>query len=52
MSYPICPINQIGIRHGVICSDKYIYEEKCIQEWMKTNTTSPINRNIVEFVKP
>ena len=52
MSYPICPINQIGIRHPVMCSDGYMYEEKCIKEWIETGKiTSPINRQIIEFVK-
>ena len=49
---PLCPINQIGIRHPVMCSDGYIYEEKCLQGWMKNNATSPINRTLIEFVKP
>ena len=45
MSYPICPINQLGIRHQVMCSDGYMYEEKCIKEWIETGKiTSPINR--------
>ena len=49
---PLCPINQIGIRHPVMCSDGYMYEEKCLQGWMKNNATSPINRTLIEFVKP
>ena len=48
---PICPINQIGIRHAVICSDGYMYEEKLMKEWMKKNKTSPITRQPLEFVK-
>ena len=46
------PINQIGIRHPVMCSDGYMYEEKCLQGWKKINATSPINRTLIEFVKP
>ena len=49
---PLCPINQIGIRHPVMCIDGYMYEEKCLQGWMKNNATSPINRTVIEFVKP
>ena len=48
---PLCPINQIGIRHPVMCSDGYMYEEKCLQGCMKNNATSPINRTLIEFVK-
>ena len=29
-----------------------MYEEKCLQRWMKNNATSPINRTLIEFVKP
>ena len=49
---PLCQINRIGIRHPVMCSDGYMYEEKCLQGWMKNNATSPINRTLIEFVKP
>ena len=35
-----------------MCRDGYIYEEKCLQGWMKNNATSPINRTLIEFVKP
>ena len=31
---PICPSNQIGIRHAVICNDGYMYEEKWLKQWM------------------
>ena len=48
---PLCPINQIGIRHPVMCSDGYMYEEKCLQGWMKKSKTSPITRQPIEFVK-
>ena len=49
---PICPINNIGIRHAVICSDGYMYEEKCLKEWMNKNVSSPVTRLVIEFVKP
>ena len=52
MSIPVCPINQIGIRHSVICSDGYMYEERCIEEWIKSGKyTSPVNRMLIDFVK-
>ena len=52
MSYPICPINQIRIRYPVMCSDGYMYEEKCIKEWVDSgNITSPVNRMLIEFVR-
>ena len=47
---PMCPINNIGIRNPVMCSDGYMYEEKCLVEWINSNCTSPINRNFIEFV--
>ena len=48
---PICPINQIGIRHAVICNDGYMYEEKVLKQWMKKSMTSPITRQLLDFVK-
>ena len=47
---PKCPINSIGIRNPVMCSDGYMYEEKCLAEWISENCTSPINRKFIEFV--
>ena len=48
MSHPICPINKIGIRHPVMCSDGYMYEERCIKQWIESGTrTSPVNRNLI-----
>ena len=52
MVYPICPINHIGIRHSVICSDGYMYEEKCLKEWLQMNAYSPVSRTNIWFVKP
>ena len=49
---PICPINQIGIRHPVMCSDGYMCEERCIKEWIESGKViSPITRQFIEFVK-
>ena len=45
-----CPIINIGIRNPVMCSDGYIYEERCLVDWLKLNTTSPVNRQLIEFV--
>ena len=47
---PKCPINSIGIRNPVMCSDGYMYEEKCLVEWINSNCTSPINREFIDFV--
>ena len=47
---PKCPINSIGIRNPVMCSDGYMYEEKCLVEWLNSNCTSPINRKFIDFV--
>ena len=44
---PICPINRIGIRHPVICSDGYMHEEKCIKEWIESGKIiSPLTQVI------
>ncbi len=49
---PICPINNIGIRHPVMCSDGYMYEEKCIEEWIKNHDRrSPVTRQFIEFIR-
>ena len=47
---PKCPINSIGIRNPDMCSDGYMYEEKCLIEWISKNCTSPINRKFIDFV--
>ena len=47
---PKCPINSIGIRNPVMCSDGYMYEEKCLVEWINSNCTSPINREFIDYV--
>ena len=47
---PKCPINSIGIRNPVMCSDGYMYEEKCLAEWISEKSTSPINRKFIDFV--
>ena len=47
---PKCPINSIGIRNPIMCSDGYMYEEKCLVEWLSENSTSPINRKFIDFV--
>ena len=47
---PKCPINSIGIRHPVMCSDVYMYEEKCLVDWINSNCISPMNRKFIEFV--
>ena len=49
---PKCPINNIEIRQPVICSDGYMYEQKCLEECLKTNYTSPVNRKIIEYARP
>ena len=46
---PKCPINGIGIRSPVMCSDGYMYEEKCLVEWLNSNCTSPINRKFIDY---
>ena len=47
---PKCPINNVGIRHPVICSDGSIYEKKCLDSWLKLKLTSPVNRNFIELI--
>ena len=52
-SIPVCPINRIGIRHPTLSSDGYVYEEKCLEEWIikMGNRSSPVNRQHIEYVK-
>lgn len=40
-----CGISQQFIGSGVICDDGALYEEECIKNWLKKNTTSPLTRN-------
>ena len=47
---PKYPINSIGIRNPVMCSDGYMYEEKCLVEGLNSNCTCPINRNFIDYV--
>ena len=47
---PKCPINSIVIRNPVMCSDGYMYKEKCLVEWIISNCTSPINQKFIDFV--
>ena len=46
---PKCPINSIGIRNPVMCSDGYMYEERCLIEWINSDCSS-INRSFIDYV--
>ncbi len=44
--------NRIGIRHPVFCNDGYVFEEKCIKEWIESGkSSSPLTRQVIESVK-
>ena len=47
----ICPFNHFGIKHPVLCSDAYRYEEKCVRENPSNNFKSPISGKPSEYVK-
>ncbi len=48
----IGPINRTGIRHPVISSDGYMYEERCIKQWIESGKiSSPLTRQVTESVK-
>ena len=39
-----CPITTLYLREPVIASDGYIYEKDAINQWIRSNKTSPITR--------
>ena len=47
----MCPFNQFGIKHPVLCSDVYRYEEKCVIENPSNNFKSPLSVKLNECVK-
>lgn len=46
----ICPISQEVMEDPVEASDKKVYDRTSIEEWMKTNLTSPITREVLTNV--
>ena len=52
MSHPICPINNAGIRYPIMCSDGYMYEERCIEQIIELGIlTSPVSRDIIMWAE-
>ena len=53
MSWPQCPTNRMGSRYSVLCSDGYMYEQKCLSEWLTSSRgyKSPMTRQLIEFDK-
>ena len=47
----MCPFNHSGIKHPVLCSDGYCYEEKCVRGNLSNNFKSPISGKLNEYVK-
>jgi hypothetical protein len=45
----ICPITQQIFLEPVVASDGFTYEKVAIAEWLKTNNTSPITRELLNY---
>lgn len=41
---PRCPITQEPVKDPVIAPDYHIYERSAIEQWLRTNPTSPLTR--------
>jgi hypothetical protein len=51
MGIPICPITQDVMREPVIDREGNTYEKSAILEWLKSNNTSPITRNVISALE-
>jgi hypothetical protein len=47
-NYLNCPLTKKHINHPVVLVDGYSYEKEAIEEWLKTNITSPVTGKILE----
>jgi hypothetical protein len=44
MTISICPITQEPIKDPVFAPDFYTYERSALEQWLRTNPTSPMTR--------
>lgn len=47
LDYLYCPITKQIFQEPVVCSDGHVYEREAIEEWLKTNRTSPKTRETI-----
>ena len=47
----MCPFNHFSIKHPVLCSDGYRYEEKCVRENPSNSFQSPFSGKLNECIK-
>lgn len=45
-----CPITLAPFQNPVYCSDGYTYEEEAINDWIRTNGTSPMTRQPISII--
>ena len=44
MTINICPITQEPIKDPVLAPDYHLYERSALEQWLRTNPTSPMTR--------
>lgn len=45
----MCPITMVIMKEPVLASDGYTYEKEAIQQWLQSNTISPLTRAPMRF---
>lgn len=45
----MCPITMIMMKDPVLATDGYTYEKEAIQQWLRSNTISPMTREPMRF---
>jgi Mg-chelatase subunit ChlD len=45
-----CPISHVLMENPVIAEDGFTYDKNSIEEWFKTNNTSPMTRSVISKV--
>ena len=51
MGIPICPITQDVMKEPVIDREGNTYEKSAIIQWLKSNNTSPVTRNVISSLE-
>ncbi|DBB14921.1 TPA: hypothetical protein ACH3X3_004518 [Trebouxia sp. C0006] len=42
-----CPISQVGFEDSVVAADGDTYERIALEQWLQTQTTSPVTRQLL-----
>lgn len=45
----MCPITMVVMKEPVLATDGYTYEKEAIQQWLRSNTISPMTREPMRF---